>query len=444
MVLFRSSARRVSPILPLMVGALALPACGAEEPGASPDEIARAKSIYTQCVEDEIGMEVVSLEILPSGDITVEFGEGYSEENARRAIDICEARIASVLEPDGGLSVLGPPPNLGRPGTDAELERLLRDRVRLGFEGALVAEYQGTPRLSAGFGAIAPGSKRAPDPHTAFDCGSIMKPVTAAAVFLLEQDGLLSRDQTLGELFDTVPNEWSAVTIQQVLTHTAGFHDFHDTEGDFEPMDRSTALQRIFEQQPLSRPGEEWAYSNSGYTLLAILIEDLTGEDYRDIVRTRVFEPLGMQRSGFYSDGLWEDGNVAVGQGDHLHEGNDPARWPEPTWALRGNGGLVSTASDLLALVKGFQGDVLFEPETRQAFHRDYFARTPGALGDYAVLGAAGANDYGFRAVVLDIPADSSYVVAASRVLSAAHAEIVGIEVLQVLYGEELELPEPE
>ena len=418
-----------------------LTACGADDPTASPQAIERAKLIYTECVEEELGMEVVSLDISPEGDIDVQFGQGYSEENARRAVEICEQRIASVLDPQSGIAVLGPPPNLGRPGNDQELSRLLDARALLGFEGAIVAEFQGIPRLAAGYGARAQGSPATPDPDTVFDCGSIMKPITAATLFLLEQDGLLSRDQTLAELFDGVPPRWRTVTIQQVLTHSAGFDAYHDTEGDFEQMDQTTALARIFGQEPRFAPGTDSEYSNSGFTLLAALIEDLTGDDYRDVVRTRVFEPLGMTRSGFYSDGIWQDDNVAIGRNDAVYQHNNPAEWPAPSWALVGNGGLVSSVRDLLALAKGFEGEALFEPTTRAAFHHDYLARTTASLGAHAVIGYAGANDYGFRAVVLQVPQDSTFVVAASHVLSAAHAEIVGFEALQLLYGEVLELP---
>lgn len=408
----------------------------------SADELARAESMYTRCVEDELGIEITSLEIEPSGDISVEFGEGYTEEGAARAVSICEARIAGIFEP-GEASVLGPPPNLGRPGSDADLQQLLDARANLGFEGAVLIEAGGMVRVSRGFGSLSAENERAPDADTAFDCGSIMKEVTAAAIFLLEEDGVLSRDATLGELLPDTPETWRSVTINQLLDHQAGFHPYHDTEGDFEEMDRATALRRILEQEPLFERGSDTSYSNSGYTLLAILIEEATDEHYGDFIRKRIFEPLAMDRSGLYADGRWQDGNVAIGRGLDEHQGNDPSRWPAPTWALLGNGGLVSTLADLLAFGKALTGDDLFEPTTGQAFRAFSESHTAASIAGRSVIGFAGGNDFGFNALVGQVPDDRAHVLAASHVFSPIAAEILGVELLQVLYGEPLVVTAP-
>jgi len=391
--------------------------------------------MYTRCVEDELGIEVTSLEIQPTGAILAEFGEGYGKESAARIAAICEPRIAGIFEP-GGASVLGPPPNLGRPGTAAELEQLLESRAKLGFEGAVLIASGDSVRLSRGYGTLNADDHRAPDANTAFDCGSIMKDVTAAAIFLLEQDGVLSRDETLPELLPETPEIWRTVTIDQLLSHQAGFQPYHDTEGDFEEMDRATALQRIFEQEPLFEPGSDTSYSNSGYTLLAIVIEEVTAQPYGDFVRERIFSPLGMDRSGLYADARWRDGNVAVGRGAAVHEGNDPSRWPAPTWALMGNGGLVSTLSDLLKFAKAFSDDGIFQPDTRQAIRAFTDQQATASIAGKSVTGYAGGNDFGFSVVVGQVPDDRAHVLVASHVLSPITADILGVELLQVLYGD--------
>jgi CubicO group peptidase (beta-lactamase class C family) len=414
-----------------------LAACAPSEPLASPDEIERAKQLYTQCVEEELGMQVDALEISRTGDINVSFGAGYTEEGAALAVSICEPRIGFVLEP-GGASVLGPPPNLGHPGSDSDVAALLAERTRLGFEGAVLAEFSGQRRVTTGRGTLALGSGRTPDAGTAFDCGSIMKQVTAAAIFLLEEAGSLSREQTLAEFFAGVPSVWSSVTLNQVLDHSAGFAEYHDTEGDFEAMDRATALAKIFAPAPRFEPGTERAYSNAGYTLLAALIEQVSGQAYPAFVHRRIFEPLGMTRTGFYGEPLWADGNVAVGRGADVYLSNDPARWPPPTWALLGNGGLVSTLDDLLKLAKALGGEGLFQPATRQAYQ---LAQAQGSIAGKPLFGYAGGNDFGFDAVVGQVPEDASYVVVASHVFSPISAEILGVELLQVLYGAVLEQP---
>jgi CubicO group peptidase (beta-lactamase class C family) len=416
---------------------LALLACAPDTPHSSADEIEHAKQIYRACVEEELGLQLERLEITASGEIDVEFAPGSSERDAARAAAICEPRIGSVLEP-GGVSVLGPPKNLGRPGTDAELEALIAERARLGFEGAVLVEAGGVRRIEGGYGRRTREASSAPDAQTAFDCGSIMKDVTAAAIFLLEQDGALSRQQPLSDFFPQLPNVWSAATIDQLITHSAGFGEYHDTQGDFEPLDRDQALAAIFAQQPLFPPGTATAYSNSGYTLLAAVIEQVTGDDYRAVVRERVFEPAGMRRSGFYGEPIWSDGNVAVGRGGDQYAGNNPALWPAPTWALMGNGGLVSTVEDLFRFAHAVDSTELFQPATREAYRR---AQPMGSIADRSLNGYAGANDFGFDAVVLQVPEDATYIVAASHVLTPVSAEILGVELLQVVYGAEIELP---
>jgi CubicO group peptidase (beta-lactamase class C family) len=340
--------------------------------------------------------------------------------------------------PDDDRRRAGPAATDG-PASDAEIAALVRQRADLGFQGVVIVESDGRRRLEAGIGTLSVTSPRAPDTETAFDCGSIMKEVTAATIFLLEEDGALSRQQTLAELFDEVPAVWRDVTLEQLLEHSAGFDEYHDTEGDFEPMDRATALEHIFAQEPLFPPGSERAYSNSGYTLLAAVVERVSGDDFRDVVRRRVFEPLDMSRSGFYGESAWDDGNVAIGSGALVHEDNDPSSWPAPTWALLGNGGLVSTGEDLLRLARGFEGDALFSEATRRAFRR---AQPEASIGDKSLIGYAGGNDFGFNAIVGQVTEDATYVIAASHVQAPITAEVLAVELLEAIEGATLVVPE--
>jgi CubicO group peptidase (beta-lactamase class C family) len=428
--------RRTTRWLAVVLGCLSWAACTEDSPQASSEQLARAERLYTQCVEEELGLELHELKLSP-GNIVVRFAPGTSAEDEARAIEICEPRIAFVLEP-GAPDLLGPPKNLGRPASDTQLAELVRARAKLGFEGAVLIESAGQRRLQRGEGRVRPSASSAPTLSTAFDCGSIMKEVTAALIFLLEEEGALSRSQTLGELFDDAPASWRAVTLDQVLGHQAGFHAYHDTEGDFEPMDRAGARAAIFAQQPLFPPGTDSSYSNAGYTLLALVIEQVTSSDYRDVARDRIFRPLGMQRSGFYGDALWADGNVAIGRGADQFEANDPARWPEPSWALMGNGGLVSTVEDLLRMAKAFDDDSLFRPLTREAFWAN---QPPGQIDGRAFYAYAGGNDFGFQVVVAHIPEDQSYIVVASHVLATVTAELLAVELLQTTYGAVAKLP---
>lgn len=413
-----------------------LAACDDNVPHASKEQLERAERIYTACVEDELGLELRELKISP-GDIYVRFAPGTSAEDEARAVQVCEPRIAFVLEA-GAPELLGPPDNLGEPASDAMLERHVTSRIELGFQGAVLIESESKRRLVRGAGELRKGEHGAPDLNTAFDCGSIMKEVTAVLLFLLEEEGALSRSQTLGELFVDVPASFRSATLDDVLRHRAGFDEYHDTEGDFEAMDRDQALSAIFAQTPLFPPGTDRSYSNSGYTLLAIVIEQTSGRDFRELAQERVFEPLKMQRTGFYGDPLWSDGNVAIGRGADKFGANDPSRWPAPSWALMGNGGLVSTVEDLLRFAKALDGAALFDAETRADF---WATQGKGSIAERDFYGYAGGNDFGFGVVVAQVPEDQSYIVVASHVLSPVSADILAVELLQTMYGAVARLP---
>jgi CubicO group peptidase (beta-lactamase class C family) len=424
--------------LVVLCACVLLGACKPEAPAASDAQLARAERIYTECVEDELGLELEQLRLSPTGDIFVKFAAGTSDRDAARALQICEPRIAFVLEP-GSADLLGPPANLGRPAADKELRSLVTRSAKRGFEGVVLVEQAGRRRLTSGVGKLRAGSARAPDSNTAFDCGSIMKEVTAALIFLLEQDGIVSRTATLGALFPDAPSVWRAITLDQVLRHRAGFHEYHDTDGDFEPMDRDQAQAAIFAQEPLFEAGSASAYSNSGYTLLAIVLEQQSGSDYRSLARKRIFEPLAMRRTGFYGDALWSDANVAIGRSADQFGDNNPAHWPAPSWALMGNGGLVSTAEDLLHMAKAFDADTLLPTAARSAFWQ---LQSPGSIDGRAWFGYAGGNDFGFDVVVAQVPSDQSYIIVASHVLSAVSPEMLGVGLLQSMYGAVAELPQ--
>lgn len=141
---------------------------------------------------------------------------------------------------------------------------------------------------------------------TAFDIGSISKTFTAAAIYQLVHAGKLSLDDTLGEHFSDAPEDKKSITIGQVLNHTAGLAQYHDRKGDFEVMSRERALERIFGTTLRYTPGSAYGYSNAGFTLLAILVENMTDRPFRDYCREHFFGPLGMKHTGYYGDqALW-------------------------------------------------------------------------------------------------------------------------------------------
>jgi CubicO group peptidase (beta-lactamase class C family) len=333
-----------------------------------------------------------------------------------------------------------PTTEIGRPAEPDELAAAVDCAASEGFSGAVAIVRDGMPSWAGGVGFADRERMIANAPQIAFDCGSIMKVVTAAAIFRLEADGALSRSATLGELLPDVPPDKAAITLDLVLAHRAGFDEFHDTEGDFEEMDRETALARILAQELLFEPDSDESYSNSGYTLLAIVVEQASGLPFGGFIRTRLFDAADMAATGLYGDGLWADGEAAIGYDDGTFGCNSPGCWPAPTWALVGNGGLVSTADDLLRWSAAIDGGAIFDGAARDAY-RDAVLVQPGlSIGGASLLAASGRNDFGFGAVVAEVPSRETIVTVTANAAASHDTDELAARLLQMTLGESIEI----
>lgn len=134
-------------------------------------------------------------------------------------------------------------------------------------------------------------------PETVFEIGSITKQFTAAGILLLAQDGKLSVDDKIVTHLENAPGTWTNVTIRHLLTHTSGIKSYTGLDG-FELTRHLTQPQFIqaIGRQPLEfQPGDSWKYSNTGFSLLGYIIENVSGRNYWDFMRERIFQPLSMR-----------------------------------------------------------------------------------------------------------------------------------------------------
>jgi CubicO group peptidase (beta-lactamase class C family) len=226
---------------------------------------------------------------------------------------------------------------------------------------------------------------------TRFGVASISKLVTGMVCARLIDSGELS---WADRYVDLVPQDWRpanldpALTLEHLLTHTSGFGDYFDEEGD-EPYEAmwartpSTTIRGPKDMWPLLRdlpqlapPGARAVYNNGTFVLVGIALEVVTGRSYPELVRREVFEPLGMARSGFWAlDAIVPE--LAIG---YLPPSADAEPGsPESTWrtnvfavpAMGGpDGGGQTTVEDLVSLLDGLTGrggsaDAFLTPETR-------------------------------------------------------------------------------
>lgn len=153
---------------------------------------------------------------------------------------------------------------------------------------------------------------------TRFDVGSFNKDYTRLAIMQLVQNQVLSVQDSVGEHLPDYPNERvkEEVTIQQLLDHRSGLADYFDEDYFNTPMSQLRDIASyipIWGPKPLVyEPGTRESYSNYGYTVLGAIVEEITAMSYPDYVQEFIFEPAGMQTSGFFhTDGI--EPNVAVG-----------------------------------------------------------------------------------------------------------------------------------
>lgn len=327
-------------------------------------------------------------------------------------------------------------PNSGAPpetSVDPEIEAMFESATNEGFEGAALVTVDGQRVLARGFGLANRESKSDNTTTTAFDVGSIMKDLTATAIFLLDEAGKLSLSDRLDELLPDVPADKADITLIQIVQHVAGFDEYHDTEGDFEPMTREEARARILDQELLFEPGSDQAYSNSGYTLLADIIETVSKTPFTDFVHDELFARARMEHSGFYSEARWQSIDTAVGYGSERFQDNDPATWPY-TWALVGNGGLVTTVEDLDRWIVALEGGEVLEPESFDSMRNEYLERGAATLEGEVVYAGAGAGDFGLGGVAVSIPGRNTRILIASNTYDVFDVEQLAEElVLHVL-----------
>src|SRR5438552_78915 len=183
----------------------------------------------------------------------------------------------------------------------ARLEQIIQSYVPSKFMGTVLVAQDGKILLDKGYGFANLECEIPNTPTTKFRLGSITKQFTAASILLLEERGKLKVEDPVKKYLPTAPAAWDKVTIFHLLTHTAGIPNTPDFAG----MSISSTAENVarFRDKPLDfQPGERWNYSNSGYILLGLLIEWLSGERYADFVRENIFAPLGMKDSGYDSN----------------------------------------------------------------------------------------------------------------------------------------------
>ncbi len=192
---------------------------------------------------------------------------------------------------------------------------------------------------------------------TQFDIGSTSKQFTAASILLLAADGKLNLDDDIRKYIPEIPAYGTTITIRQMLHHTSGIRDYNEmmAVAGFNTEDWTTSFQALTllsRQKALNfTPGSEFLYSNSGYFLLAIIVERISGKSMREFADERIFKPLGMSRTQVFNDHRQVFAKRATGysRGDSGQFLVNMSSWEQP-----GDGAVQTTVEDLLKWDQNF------------------------------------------------------------------------------------------
>lgn len=250
-----------------------------------------------------------------------------------------------------------------------DLRARLQNEAAAGtFAGAVLIAKDGKPIFSRAYG-LADRERDLPNTmDTQFRIGSMNKMFTAVSVLQLVQAGKLGLDDPIGKYLPSYPNKDIAttVTVRELLTHTGGTGDIFGPEFDAHRLDLKTLddyVNLYGSRAPLFKPGSRFDYSNYGFLLLGVIVQNVSGQSYYDYVREHVYTPAGMASTG-------SDPEDAVVKGRSVGYMSVDGKWQPNTSTLpyRGTsaGGGYSTVGDLYRFALALQTNKLLNARYTQ------------------------------------------------------------------------------
>lgn len=214
-------------------------------------------------------------------------------------------------------------------------------------------------------------------PETDYRLASLTKQFTATAIMLLARDGKLDYDDRVSDILPGFPAYGRDITIRHLLTHTSGlwaYEDFVPDTASVQVKDRDVLALLGRADSTYFAPGSAFRYSNTGYAVLALVVEQVSGEPFARFLHERIFAPLGMDGSVAYEKGVSTVPNRAYG---YTRRGESFARTDQSsTSAVLGDGGIYTSVADLVKWDRALENHTLVGADARQ------LSWTPYVLSD--------------------------------------------------------------
>jgi CubicO group peptidase (beta-lactamase class C family) len=250
----------------------------------------------------------------------------------------------------------------------SDVDALMRNYTGDVPGAAVLVLRDGQPIVRAGYGLADLETDTPATPETNYRLASVTKQFTAASILLLAEDGRLKLDDRVRTWLPSLPKAAETVTIRHLLTHTSGLIDYEEVIPEvFAGQLHDADVLRLLETQDRTyfRPGTGYRYSNSGYALLALIVERASGKTFATFLRERIFQPLGMNNTVAYEEGISTVNNRAFGYTEEAGRWNRTDQ--SQTSAVLGDGGIYSSIDDLAKWDAALYDGRLLRPSSLQA-----------------------------------------------------------------------------
>lgn len=240
---------------------------------------------------------------------------------------------------------------------DSYLEKMEKENS---FSGGLLIIQNNQTIFKKGYGFSNQEKKTGFSSSTLASMGSITKSFTAVAILKLYQQNKLKLSDKLSKFFKDVPSDKANITIHQLLTHSSGFTEFlEEDKGDYEKIETEEFLKRAFKQPLTFDPGSKAVYTNVGMSILGIIIEKTSGQDYETFLQKEIFDRVGIKSIGYHYP-VTSEKDIAHGYQNGKDWGTHQTHFENtgggPYWNLKANGGLEASLNDMELWIKAITG----------------------------------------------------------------------------------------
>lgn len=285
-----------------------------------------------------------------------------------------EASAPTPEADDGSHTPLAAKPPTPSPALAAAVDELFADYSGEGVPGAAVMVIRDArPILVKTYGDARIQPARPVEPTTNFRLASVTKQFTAMAILMLVDRNQLELDDSIRKHLPELPAFADDITIRHILQHTSGLRGYTslvDDERTEQLHDRDVLELITHTQDTYFRPGSQYRYSNSGYAVLAVMIERISGQSFAEFLRVNIFVPLGMRDTVAYERGVSTVANRAFGY--VVTEDGVTNSDQSLSSAILGDGGVYSSLHDLFLWDQALYGEALIPASLRRE------AFTPG------------------------------------------------------------------